>query len=452
MSEKLPPYLVQGETARLFPVLSTTSKEGRTTSIVLACLTKIDEFGAAILKQLGQRVGAWAKIETYTEVVCKQRLANMKDRPDGLIVLRTGRKEWRALVEAKIGNSDLNPDQIEKYRQLAKDNDIDCVLTLSNHFSTTPSTHPLEEVRKSRSKIPVFHLSWMSILTEADLLIGQDNVADVDQKILLNELRRFLTHESAGVKGFDRMPKEWADINKLVSSGGTIPLKSNDAIAVINAWHQETRDLSLILSRMTETNVSERLNRKHKSDRAERLKDELAILRECNQLGVVLDIPDAPAPLEVTADITRRCIDVGMTLRAPEDKVSTKARLNWLLRQIKVDKVDDLYVRLMWPGKAERSQHSVSDLRENPDLASEGKEHLSPHRFHIFYSVRLGPRFTQQSNFIADLEKIVPAFYRDIGSRLMTWQKAAPQIRKDKSTAEDVSTEAIAEDAREYEP
>ena len=37
MNQGLPPFLSQGETARLFPVLSTTSKEGRTTAILLAC-------------------------------------------------------------------------------------------------------------------------------------------------------------------------------------------------------------------------------------------------------------------------------------------------------------------------------------------------------------------------------------------------------------------------------
>lgn len=52
MTEKLPEYLIQGEQARLFPVLATTSKEGRTTSIVLACLAKIDEFGAALLARV----------------------------------------------------------------------------------------------------------------------------------------------------------------------------------------------------------------------------------------------------------------------------------------------------------------------------------------------------------------------------------------------------------------
>jgi hypothetical protein len=71
MKEHLPEYLAQGEVARLFPVLSTTSKEGRTTSIVLACLAKIDEFGACLLETVGQRVGKRTRIETFTEVVFK---------------------------------------------------------------------------------------------------------------------------------------------------------------------------------------------------------------------------------------------------------------------------------------------------------------------------------------------------------------------------------------------
>ncbi|WP_039020047.1 hypothetical protein [Halocynthiibacter namhaensis] len=451
MSEKLPEYLIQGEQARLFPLLSTTSKEGRTTSIVLACLAKVDEFGADLMQSVGQRVGVRTKVETYTEVVLKNRPSDTKDRPDGLIVLKTGSREWRALIEAKVGSNDLNAPQIEKYRQLAKDNAIDCVITISNQFATTPAAHPIEEVQKSKSKIPVFHWSWMYILTVADLLLNQENVTDADQSMLLNELRRFLSHESAGVKGFDRMPKEWVELNKLVSSGGVIPSKSPDAATVVSAWHQETRDLSFILSRMTETHVSERLSRKHHSDLTLRTKDEITALREHRQLTASLEIPDTAAVLEVTADITRRCIDVGMTLRAPEDKVSTKARLNWLLKQVKTEKTDDLFIRLMWPGRNDPTQFPVAMLRENSDKASEGKENLSPHSFHIFHSKRLGARFTQQANFISDLEGIVPTFYREIGSNLMAWKKSAPKIRDDRASATDVSTDAISEDAKEYE-
>lgn len=451
MTEKLPEYLIQGEQARLFPVLATTSKEGRTTSIVLACLAKIDEFGAALLASVEQKVGVRTKIETYTEVVCKNRLPSIKDRPDGLIVVRNGKREWRALVEAKVGSNELSSEQIEKYRQLAKDNAIDCVISISNQFATTASAHPLPEVQKSRSKIPVFHWSWMYILTEADLLLSRDSVADADQKLLLNELRRFLTHESAGIKGFDRMPKEWGELNKLVSTGGVISAKSTDAAAVIAAWHQETRDLALILSRMTETAVTERLNRKHKSDGSARVKDEQALLRERHQLVAELEVPDAAAPIFIVADINRRSVDVGMTVRAPEDKVTTKARVNWILRQIKTDRLDDLYLRLMWPGKAEPTQYLISDLRATPEIAEEAREHLAPHSFHVFQSKNLGGRFTQQVNFITDLESIVPTFYGEVGSNISAWQRRAPKIKEDRLSADEVSMKAISEDAQDYD-
>ena len=198
-----PDYLIQGEPARLFPVLSTTSKEGRTTSIFLACMALVREFGSELLGSFGQRVGVRSNIEAYTEVVFKGSNDLGKDRPDGLIILKTGSREWRAMVEAKVGSNLITPDQIEKYRVIAKENKIDCVITISNQFATTPTNHPVEDVRKSRSKIPVYHWSWMFIRTAADLLVGSEEIEDQNQNILMDELIRFLTHESAGIKGFE---------------------------------------------------------------------------------------------------------------------------------------------------------------------------------------------------------------------------------------------------------
>ncbi|NOX73132.1 MAG: hypothetical protein GXP03_05785 [Alphaproteobacteria bacterium] len=449
MPDKLPDYLAQGEVARLFPVLSTTSKEGRTTSIVLACLAAIPEFGKEVLASIGQKTGVRTGVDVYTEVVFTKHSSEIKDRPDGLITLKNRSGEWRALIEAKVANSKLEADQIERYRVLAKDNGVDCVITLSNQFATNPNIHPLEEVRKSRSKIPVFHWSWMHILTTVDLLLSQGRISDAHQRDMLNELRRFLSHESAGVKGFDRMPAQWSDLNKLVSSGGTIAVRSGAAIVSLNAWHQETRDLSLILSRLTETGVTEKLSSKHRNDVKQRQKDELDILRKHLQLRCVLAIPNAAAPVEISADLRRRCLNVGMSLRAPENKVTTKARLNWVLRQIKGED-QDLYIRLHWPGTSQPSQFPLGELRENVEIATVGKEHLSPRAFHVFLSRRIGAKFTQQTNFISELERIVPEFYRNIGSELTAWKKSAPRIKGEKSLAEDVSPEAISDDAEDF--
>jgi hypothetical protein len=455
MTDILPNYLAQGEPARLFPVLSTTSKEGRTTSIVLACLVQIKEFGADLLQSVGQKRGKRASVQTFTEVVFKNQTGAIKDRPDGLVVFTVGSREWKALVEAKVGSNEISVEQVERYRALAKENNIDCVITISNQFATTPSSHPNEEIMKSRSKVPVFHWSWMHVLTVAELLVSNERIADTDQLSLLNELRRFLSHESAGIRGFDRMPKEWTDLNKLVSSGCAIPTRSPVAQAVIDAWHQETRDLSLILSRMTETTVNEKMSRKHLNDPAQRKKDELTQLRDNHQLNCLLDVPDAAATIEVVADMKRRCVDVGMTIRAPEDKKTTKARLNWLLRQIKTEKVEDLHIRLLWPGASGPTQHLVSELRETIDICDEGKQHLVAHGFHVFLSRHMGARFTQQVNFISDIEETIPQFYGEVGSCLSVWKKAAPKIRLETPLAEDASDSVIAvetEHLEGYEP
>lgn len=335
------------------------------------------------------------------------------------------------MVEAKIGNAELTAEQIEKYRILAKSNGLDCLITISNQFATAPSVHPLEDVRKSKSKIPVFHWSWMSILTAADLLLSGDAVVDDDQKILLKELHRFLIHESAGVRGFERMPSEWGELNKLISAGGKLPAKSDIANVVISAWHQETKDLSLILSRRTESFVSEKISRRHQNDPSARTKDEMKMLREESKLQCALDVSGAAAPLDIVADIAARRIEVGMTIKAPSDKVTSKARVNWLLRQIRTDQTEGLNVRLFWPGRSDTTQHSIEDLRNDSAIVEVGKEKQQVRGLHVFMSQKTGGRFAQRSNFISDLEEMVPMFYREVGQNLTAWRRPAPRIRQD---------------------
>ncbi|WP_370402322.1 hypothetical protein [Sulfitobacter sp. JB4-11] len=441
-----PEYLIQGEEARLFPVLSTTSKEGRTASIVLACLTKIEEFSVELFSSIGKKVGKRSEIGCFTEVVFKCRKDAPQDRPDGLIVVKSGATEWKALVEAKIGGEVLKEEQIEKYRSIAKEHGIDCIITISNQFATSPDQHPLEAVSKSRSKIPVYHWSWMYMLTVAELLISNKNVADADQRVLLYELCRFLTHDSAGVKGFDRMPKEWVDLNKLVSAGGKIPAKSSEADVVVNAWHQETRDLSLILSRQTDTSVGQKLPKNHQNNRLDRHKDELAVLRETNCLSVKLTIPAAASPLHITADLSRKTLEVGMAIRAPDDRKTSKARLNWLLRQVKSEETEDMFVRCKWPGRSETTQFALQEVVEDPSICEIDKGGLQVNGFELILAKGLGAKFTQRLNFINELERLVPWYYAEYGQNLSEWRKPAPRIERVRDEIKEIDLTGMAED------
>ncbi len=177
-----------------------------------------------------------------------------------------------------------------------------------------------------------------------------------------------------------------------------------------------------------------------------RHKDELTALRDTQRLASAFHVPNAAAPIEVTADLTRRSVDVGMTLRAPDDKKTSKARVNWLLRQIRTENPDDIYIRLLWPGRSEATQFILAELRADAGIVEKDKEHLNVIAFHVFMSKRLGVRITQQANFIADLEELVPDFYAKVGAHLVAWKKRAPQI-KSGATAEDVDTGAISDES-----
>ena len=434
MTQDLPEYLARGERARLFPVLADTSKEGRSTSITLSCLAHVREFAESLLGTVGQRIGKTGKLECYTEIAFPKG-PDIKDvRPDGLIVLKVGNRQWRALVEAKVGNNELGADQVVSYLELAKANGIDAVITISNQFAATPSVHPVAAPAKLTSKVALFHWSWMHILTTADLLLSNEEVADEDQKVILNEMRRFLTHPSAGLKGFDSMPAAWTELVQAIADGSKFSAKSPVAQEAVGAWYEEVRDLSLILSRKIARSVDLKLPRAHAKSHEDRLKSDLEALIENHCLTVVLDIPDAASVITVTADVRAKSISASMRLRAPEDKQSTKARLNWLLRQIQaVEDVADLHVRLFWPGRGSYSQHSVAELRATPEKAGADKNGVVPHTFEVCVVRQLGGRFGQRKNFIVDLETIVPAFYENVGQRLKMWQASAPRVREERS-------------------
>jgi hypothetical protein len=438
--------LMTGERARLFPVLAETSKEGRTLSILLACFETVDNFGKSLLVDLGVKVGARTQIQTYTEVVLKKG-GDKTVRPDGLIVVKSGTTTWTALVEAKVGNSDLNAEQLESYLEIAKLNGVDALITISNQFAPLPTHHPVKLSTAALKKAKVAHWSWMYLLTQATLQLGNDEITDREQRVILNELVRFLSHPSAGVKGFDQMPAAWTDVTGTVQAGGTISAKSEAAHEVVGAWYQETRDLSLILSRQLGEDVSVRVPRAHVRDPELRMKSDLLILASENCLRAEFDVPNTAGVIEVCADLRKRSVFSSMYVAAPADRKSTKARLSWLVRQLQKSNPEGIHIRFIWPGRGQSTQHPLTVLRERPEIADEADKVVSS--FEVVFARDLGARFSQRKNFVTELEQTLPDFYEQVGQHLKAWQPTAPRIKEDRSEPSNVNTEAIRAHAEE---
>ena len=120
MVPEIEDQLAAGELARLIPTVADSKKEERATSTLLSTFMVVPMYAREVLGEVGAPIGKRSSIKCYTEVAFKTPGREKKPRPDGLVKVTTGKKSWTALVEAKIGNSELSKEQIETYIDLAK--------------------------------------------------------------------------------------------------------------------------------------------------------------------------------------------------------------------------------------------------------------------------------------------------------------------------------------------
>lgn len=426
-----PDYVNRAEVARLIPVVADTNREQRATSVLLAALRGVYEYRQLMLSSLGIRVGTRANLEAWTEVVLEADAgADKSDRPDGLLVLETGRKQWSALVEAKIGNAEIGEEQLKHYLQQAKKHKVDAVLTITNQFVAMPSHHPVKVPKTLLKGLELFHWSWMYAVTQATLLLESGEITSPDQRFLLEEVLRYLGHESSGISRFDSMNREWKEVVGKVKSGAVLGKSAEEVENTVSSWHQEQRDLCLVMSRKLGRPVKLKLARAHRTDPVKRLKEDCEVLAKDKVLSCCLEVPDAAADLEVTADLTKRTIVCSMRLAAPQDKKRSAARVNWLARQLIKAEPESMFVKAIRPGRAEETQATLSHVLEDAAALESSVTAVVPSAFEVFYMVDLAHRFTGNKVFIEELEKAVPHFYEQVGQRLRAWVAPPPKLQK----------------------
>jgi len=161
--------MAEWQVARLIPtwgINSDAEAEMRASSAMLAVLSIVRDFSAALLNPLGAPSARKALVETFVEVAFKLD-GGIPVRPDGLIRVTYGKKVFTALVEVKTGRNGLQADQVNGYWEVARQFGFDAVLTISNEIPVS-GRHPTEGLKfRSKSRVQVHHLSWAQVLATA---------------------------------------------------------------------------------------------------------------------------------------------------------------------------------------------------------------------------------------------------------------------------------------------
>jgi hypothetical protein len=269
-------------------------------------------------------------------------------------------------------------------------------------------------------------------------------IEDQDQRFILEEVLRYLSHESVGVSRFDRMNSEWKDLVSKVQSGA--PLSKTDPVVEqsVAAWVQVSRNISLLMTQKIGTQVRLVLSRAQAEDAAVRLKEDCEFLVSDHQLQCALDVPDSAAPIRIFADLQRRSLSISMEVVAPKDKQRSSSRINWLVRQLGKADPSEMHIRARWPGRAGVTQAELKEARESTVPLERGREGLIPTSFEVVLVRDLGAKFSGAKNFIEGLEEAVPYFYEQVGQHLRAYVATPPKI-KDDTKSESATAAEVAE-------
>lgn len=417
--------------ARLIPTFGNRSekeRERRATSCLLAVMHGVPEFGHALLKELGAPRSP--VIETFAEVRFKNG-AGKNMIPDGAIVCRRGQKTWTCLVEVKTGFDRLGEDQVSAYLDVARDHNIDAVLTISPQITASSTESPVSVDKRKLRSTNLFHFSWWRVLTEAVVQQRYRGISDPDQEWVLRELIHYLSNEASGALGFEDMGEDWVAVRK-AGRDGTLRASDPGARGVAERWDQFASALALSLSQELGANVQPQRARGQTTP--ERIDEFVKRLVEAGELSTTLRIPDAIGPLTVRADLRSQQTLTSVSIDAPKDG-TPRGRFGWLMRQLR-EAPGDLRLEAAFPNARSTTTATLDQMRENPKSLEYEQDPKRPPR--AFVLTRCEPmgkkRGRAEGSFVRETSSQVISFYSELIQDLKPWQAPAPKVHSQHPT------------------
>lgn len=402
------------QAARLFPVAGIGSgeeQERRATSALLAVMTMVREFGVALSTKCGAPKGT---MTTFVEVPFGQD--EEAYRPDGVIQVTRGQKQWTALVEVKTSNGKLNAEQIDHYVEIARSRGFDAVITISNEMAGGDADHPVAVDRRKLRKVSLHHLSWDQVRAEAILTARHRGVADATQGKVLEEFIRYMTHARSGMGGLGDMGPSWVKVRDAVKA--KTARASDKATGDISSRFDElVQHLAHHMSGLLGVEVQALMPR-DTPDHASRRQQ----LADSGLLFGRLKVPGAVDFLVVGADLRADRATAAITVQAPRGDTRPQTRVNWLLRQLPEYAKDSIRVEAHLAGPRATSTASLlGKVREDPTvLLPEDQREIKA--FTVSFDLPLGAkRAAGTGTLIGSVKTATTTFYADVVQHLQPW-------------------------------
>lgn len=403
---------VEWQSARLFPIAGiggAEEQERRATSALLAVMSIVRDFGRDLTSRFGAPSGP---VHSFTEVTFGHD--DEAVRPDGVLRVTRGQREWSALVEVKTSDGRLAAPQIEAYLDVARSKGYDAVLTISNQLVGADGEHPVQVDRRKLRKVSLHHLGWDEIRTRAEILSYHRGIVDPTQLRILEEFLRYMTYSRSGMRGFDDMGQYWVRVRE-ATKARTQRGSDKTTSDVIGRFEQLVRHTALRLSGLLGVEVQV-AGGPEASDSATRCQQ----LADSGLMFGSLRVPGAIGAVVLTADVRTDRVTASITVPGPREG-RPLTRINWLLRQIPEAR-DHMRVEALLAGSRNSSTAALlKTIRKTPEslVPDDGREIKS---FLVALDLPMGTkRGIGTGSLIDSVLGVTHHFYAEVVQNLRPW-------------------------------
>lgn len=232
--------------ARLIPTLAThgNRRELHAVSAFLAVLRIVRPLAKELL---GPLEAPASPVETYTE----ERIGGETNqrRADGLIAIPSrAHPRWGALIEAKTGESRLEPSQLQRTYDAVTKRGYNYLISISNQF-VVPRVGGRHE-----------HWPWAEVLAVARGIRDRQLTQTSAEAFLLDQLIAYLEDERAGTVPDPSMGKSWKALIA-AARAGRLRTRTPGADTAVDGWFEAMH--------MARIALTESLNRRFSAPEAD---------------------------------------------------------------------------------------------------------------------------------------------------------------------------------------
>ncbi|RLA07340.1 MAG: hypothetical protein DRQ51_06510 [Gammaproteobacteria bacterium] len=394
--------------------------EVATTSTFLASLSAIKEYREELFCEIGvdKIKSKNPQLHVFTEMTDKKT----GNRPDGLVVITSGKKEpvivWAAFVEAKVDDNKLDEKQISKYAEYGKKIGITNILTISNELVTNQNESPVKIKQRS---VDLFHWSWIYLKVMAKRLIGAGKVADEDHIYLLKELRRYFDSHKK-VSSYSSMGGDWKKtVDEIHDFAPNKNIKKPFLDIVIDSYQQEEKDIALQLTDNTGFHIE--LVTKKDENREKSLTDMLQDNRTIISKFMVNKNKDLIFFIEV--NFISRIVECYTIKKIPDSVGKSVAQTSTLLNMLSAAGLgDDIKIRAFYKGNISNGENiplsvlnTEQDRRELYSILDNDRGDTVKN-YKINMMDKIAGNFSSPTKFVERLENNAKTFVEQVMGNL----------------------------------